>query len=162
MNTRIILKVLRMRRQLRRRDRWTREQLMEHQTRSLQLLREYAYSRSPFYRRFHKGLEDRPLNELPVLTKATLMENFDQLVTDPMVRLADVEDHLLRSFHLGKHGKERHLPLEPRRVGKRPRLLQPLLRLGGLKGRFDPPHQDGVRKLHYPLAPVGSGRRIRQ
>lgn len=94
MNTRIILKVLRMRRQLRRRDRWTREQLDAHQTRSLRLLREYAYSRSPFYQRFHKGLEDRPLNQLPVLTKATLMEHFDELVTDPMVRLADVEDHV--------------------------------------------------------------------
>ena len=94
MNTRIILKVLRMRRQLRRRDRWTREQLEEHQTRSLRLLREYAYARSPFYRRFHKGLEDRPLSELPILTKATLMERFDELVTDPTVRLADVEDHV--------------------------------------------------------------------
>lgn len=94
MNTRVILKVLRMRRQLRRRDRWTREQLEEHQTRSLRLLREYAYARSPFYRRFHEGLEHSPLNELPILTKATLMENFDDLVTDPMVRLADVEDHL--------------------------------------------------------------------
>lgn len=94
MNTRIILKVLWMRRQLRRRDRWTCEQLEAHQTRSLRLLREYAYARSPFYQQFHKGLEDRPLNELPTLTKATLMEHFDELVTDPMVRLADVEDHL--------------------------------------------------------------------
>ena len=60
----------------------------------LRLLREHAYARSPFYRRFHKGLEDRPLNELPVLTKATLMEHFDELVTDPTVRLADVEGGL--------------------------------------------------------------------
>lgn len=94
MNTRVILKVLRMRRQLRRRDRWTREQLEEHQARSLRLLRKYAYARSPFYRRFHKGLEDSPLSELPILTKAALMEQFDDLVTDPVVRLADVEEHV--------------------------------------------------------------------
>jgi phenylacetate-CoA ligase len=94
MNARIIFKVLWLRRQLRRRDRWTRRQLEEHQTRSLRLLREHAYARSPFYRRFHAGLIDRPLEELPVLTKAQVMENFDELVTDPLVRLADVEAHL--------------------------------------------------------------------
>ena len=94
MSTRIIFKVLRLRRQLRRRDHWTRRQLEEHQTRSLRLLREHSYARSSFYRRFHAGLMDRPLKELPVLTKAQVMENFDELVTDPSVRLADVEAHL--------------------------------------------------------------------
>ena len=38
------------------------------------------------------GLEDRPLNELPVLTKATLMEHFDELVTDPSIRLEKVRE----------------------------------------------------------------------
>jgi putative adenylate-forming enzyme len=104
MNTRIMLKVLRMRRQLRRRDLWTREQLEEHQARSLRLLREYAYARSPFYQRFHRGLEDRPLNELPVLTKAMLMEHFGELVTDPMVRLANIEEHVA-----SLQGNERYL-----------------------------------------------------
>src|SRR5215203_1861201 len=94
MNTRIIFKVLWLRRQLRRRDRWTRRQLEDHQTHALHLLREHAYARSPFYRRFHAGLSDRPLTELPVLTKAQVMENFDELVTDPSIRLANVEAHL--------------------------------------------------------------------
>jgi hypothetical protein len=49
---------------------------------------------SPFYQRFHAGRTDRPLHELPVLTKAMVMEHFDQLVTDPAVSLADVEAHL--------------------------------------------------------------------
>ena len=94
MNTRIILKVLWLRRQLRHRDRWTRRQLEEHQAHALRLLREHACARSPFYRRFHAGLTDSLLQELPVLTKALVMENFDELVTDPSVRLADVEAHL--------------------------------------------------------------------
>jgi phenylacetate-CoA ligase len=55
-NARDTLKLLWKLRQLRRHDRWTREQLQEHQTRSLRLLREYAYARSPFYRHFHEGL----------------------------------------------------------------------------------------------------------
>ena len=47
---------------------------------------------------------DRPLEELPVLTKAALMENFDQLVTDPAIRRRDVEQHLTRT-----DGRERYL-----------------------------------------------------
>lgn len=93
-NARIIFEILRLRRQLRRRDRWTRPQLEEHQARALHLLREHAYARSSFYRRFHAGLTDRPLEELPILTKALVMENFDELVTDASVRLADIEAHL--------------------------------------------------------------------
>ena len=80
-------------RRLRLQDRWTRQQLEAHQTKSLVRLREYAYARSPFYRRFHRGLEHKALHELPILTKAMMMENFDDLVTDRAVRLADVERH---------------------------------------------------------------------
>ena len=51
-------------------------------------------ARSPFYQRFHAGLEGRPLADLPVLTKAELMTSFDDVVTDRDIRLADVEAHL--------------------------------------------------------------------
>ena len=94
MSTQIILKVLALRHRLRQRDRWTRRQLEEHQGRALHRMREYAYARSLFYRRFHKGFTDRPLGDLPILTKEMVMEHFDELVTDPTVRLVDVEDHL--------------------------------------------------------------------
>ena len=94
MSTQIILRVLALRHRLRQRDHWTRRQLKEHQGRALHRLREHACARSPFYGRFHKGLADRPLDELPVLTKEMVMEDFDKLVTDPTVRLEDVEAHL--------------------------------------------------------------------
>jgi phenylacetate-CoA ligase len=94
MSTQIILKVLALRHRLRQRDRWTRRQLAEYQGRALHRLREHAYARSPFYGRFHNGFTARPLSELPVLTKEMVMEHFDELVTDPTVRLADVEAHL--------------------------------------------------------------------
>ncbi len=94
MSTQIILRVLALRHRLRQRDRWTRRRLEEHQGRALRLLGEHAYDRSPFYWRFHKGFIDRPLHDLPVLTKEMVMEHFDELVTDPTVRLADVEAHL--------------------------------------------------------------------
>ena len=94
MSTQIILKVLAQRHWLRQRDRWMHWQLEEYQGRALRLLRERAYERSPFYRHFHKGFTDRSLNDLPVLTKQMVMEHFDELVTDPALRLAEVEAHL--------------------------------------------------------------------
>jgi putative adenylate-forming enzyme len=86
-----LFRVARKCRSLERSCQWTRDRLERHQSQSLDALRRFAFERSPFYRRFHKGLEDRPLEALPVLTKSILMEDFDQLVTDPDVRLADVE-----------------------------------------------------------------------
>ncbi|MBI3287035.1 MAG: phenylacetate--CoA ligase family protein [Chloroflexi bacterium] len=94
MNIQILLGLLSTLRELRQHDRWTHQQLKAHQASSLRRLREHAYAHSPFYQRFHKGLTDRPLNELPVLTKAMLMEHFDELVTNPAIRLEEVETHL--------------------------------------------------------------------
>jgi len=56
----------------------------------------FAREASPFYAEFHRGLAEAPLAELPILTKATMMERFDDLVTDRQVRLADVERYLER------------------------------------------------------------------
>ena len=73
---------------------WTRAQLERHQTHSVAALRNYALAHSPFYRDFHRGLETRPLQELPILTKGNLMEHFDDLVTDRRLHLADLENFL--------------------------------------------------------------------
>lgn len=73
------------------RDHWPRARVERRQQQGLARLRRFALARSPFYQRFHRGLEHAPLSALPVLTKAQLMEEFDQAVTDRAVRLADVE-----------------------------------------------------------------------
>ncbi len=49
---------------------------------------------SPFYRDFHRGLEQHPLSALPILTKSQLMERFDDVVTDRRIRLAKAEAYL--------------------------------------------------------------------
>lgn len=94
MDIRMMLSVFQELDQMRKRERWTRQQLEAHQTESLRRLRDYAYTHSPFYQRFHKGLTDRPLQELPVLTKAMVMEHFDELVTDQTVRLEELRAHV--------------------------------------------------------------------
>jgi putative adenylate-forming enzyme len=94
MNVAQIIGVLRERAALSAHDSWSREELLQYQTRRLADLRSFAVEHSPFYRNLHRGLEDAPLEELPIVTKAMLMERFDDLVTDPSVRLSDVERHL--------------------------------------------------------------------
>jgi putative adenylate-forming enzyme len=90
----MISRVLRLRRALRRREHWSEQELREHQERDAAALRAFASARSPFYRRFHDGLEGAPLAELPVLTKAMLMDNFDAISSDPAVRLAGLQSFL--------------------------------------------------------------------
>ncbi|MEO7020386.1 MAG: hypothetical protein ABI234_09580, partial [Ktedonobacteraceae bacterium] len=51
----------------------------------------------PFYQHFHHGLMDRPLHELPVLTKAMMMEHFDDLVTDRSIRFHDAQQYLAKA-----------------------------------------------------------------
>lgn len=77
-----------------RRDRWDEDRIRAHQEQSLAALRRHAYARSAFYRRHHAGLERAALRELPPVTKAQLMERFDEALTDPRIRLADLEAHL--------------------------------------------------------------------
>ena len=96
MDIRIVPGLLAELHRFRQRDHGRRHHLKLYQTRALYRLRVHAYARSPFYGRFHKNLMDRPFRELPVLTKDTLMEHFDELVTDRRVRLADVEAHVAR------------------------------------------------------------------
>jgi putative adenylate-forming enzyme len=81
-------------RQLRQQANWTHEQLRAYQVETLHDLRKYAYAHSPFYQEFHKGLYDAPLQELPVLTKAVMMEHFDEVVTDRAIHLKDVQEHI--------------------------------------------------------------------
>lgn len=94
MNLSLIARMLGYRARLRRHESWTRSTLETHQQRALAELRTFAVERSPFYRRFHRGLEARRLDELPVLTKAQLMDSFDEIVTDRGLRLTEIESYL--------------------------------------------------------------------
>jgi putative adenylate-forming enzyme len=94
MNLLIMLQLLHHLQQMREHEHWDRRQLRAHQENRLRELRAYAYAHSPFYQRFHRGLMDRPLEELPVLTKQMMMEHFDELVTDRAIRLHAVQAHV--------------------------------------------------------------------
>lgn len=94
MRTHLGLVFLWKRARMRRRETWTREQLVDYQAQSLAKLRAHAYARSPFYREFHKGLENAPLAELPVLTKRELTAHFDDIVTNRRLTKAALDEHV--------------------------------------------------------------------
>ena len=83
-----------IRRELAKRDRWTRNELVHHQTNALSVLRAHAYANSPFYQRFHSDLFDKPLQDLPVLTKKELMENWNEVVTDRTLKLNELREFI--------------------------------------------------------------------
>jgi phenylacetate-coenzyme A ligase PaaK-like adenylate-forming protein len=79
------------------RDAWPRERLLEHQRVGLHALLRYAVTMSPYYREAlgaGAATGERPLADLPTLAKSTLMQEFDRIVTDPRLRLAEIEAHL--------------------------------------------------------------------
>lgn len=94
MNIALLASLLRERARLRGHERWSRDELLADQARRLAELRQFAAARSPFYADLHRGLERAPLEALPTVSKAQLMEQFDDVVTDRDVRLTDVERHL--------------------------------------------------------------------
>ena len=77
------------------RERWSREQLEAHQRRRLDDLYAHAAEHSPYYREVLAG------GDPPVLTKQTLMAEWDRIVCDPRLKLADVEQHAV-----GAHAAE--------------------------------------------------------
>ena len=76
--------------------RWTPEQLAAHQERAWRAVARTAAARAPYYRELYRGLDlaRAPLQELPPVGKAQLMDRFDEAVTDPALRLADLEAFL--------------------------------------------------------------------
>ncbi len=90
----LLARVISGRSRSRRRDHWTRQQLLQHQDVALARLRLHATRHSPYYRAALAGLRDAPLEALPVLTKGALMAEWDHVCTDPALRLADVEERL--------------------------------------------------------------------
>jgi phenylacetate-coenzyme A ligase PaaK-like adenylate-forming protein len=77
------------------RERWSREDLLAFQRERVRALVAHAVADSPYYREaLGADAADRPLAELPTLPKATMMAEFDRVVTDPRLRLADLQAHL--------------------------------------------------------------------
>lgn len=78
---------------------WSPERIRTHQTERLRALLAVALGRSPYHRRRLEGVDpDRfeleQLPSLPVMTKTTMMDRFDDMVTDPRVTTTAINAHL--------------------------------------------------------------------
>ena len=88
-------RAMRMSGELSSRERWSREELEAFQRARLGELVAHAIAHSPLHRERLDGLAGGvELERLPTMDKALLMERWDDVVTDPALRLADVEAHL--------------------------------------------------------------------
>ena len=78
---------------------WGAEQLADLQRTRLRALLARAIDRSPFHAARLAGIDPArfelaDLTRLPIMTKAQMMEHFDEVVTDRRVRREEVEAHI--------------------------------------------------------------------
>jgi phenylacetate-coenzyme A ligase PaaK-like adenylate-forming protein len=73
--------------------------MLQYQHRQLKRLLKHVWSRSAFYRDYYSGhgisekdFADVSISDLPLLPKKTLIDNFDQAVTDPRLRKKELEE----------------------------------------------------------------------
>ncbi|MFZ5482028.1 MAG: phenylacetate--CoA ligase family protein [Myxococcota bacterium] len=90
----LLFRVLRNRARLAEHDAWPRARLLAARSAALSRLRVFAASRSSYWREVLADTEGAPLERLPILTKAELMARWDDIVTDPDLRLADAQAHV--------------------------------------------------------------------
>ena len=100
---------------------WDAERLQRERTKRLRELISTAISRSSWHRQRLRGIDvdlfsEADLERLPVMTKTDLMENFDDIVTDPRLNRVICERHveslsddayLLDEFHVVASGGSR-------------------------------------------------------
>jgi len=76
---------------------WPRAKLEELQQRRLARLLDWVTQRSPFYRELcsaHQMSQPYSLQDFPVMDKKTYMKHFDEIVTDPRLRLSQLQKHM--------------------------------------------------------------------
>jgi phenylacetate-coenzyme A ligase PaaK-like adenylate-forming protein len=91
------LRALRAAKVLESHDEWSPEQLRDYQRQRFLAIVRHAAASSPYYRERFAGIElsdDLDPRALPRLDKPTMLDNFDDLVTDRRLTLAGVERHL--------------------------------------------------------------------
>jgi phenylacetate-CoA ligase len=84
--------------------RWSAEKVERLQRKRLHRLVGMAIDRSPFYREKYRGIDRNrfDLSQLPPCGKNELMAHFDEMVTDPQVKQAEVERFLENPENLGR------------------------------------------------------------
>jgi phenylacetate-CoA ligase len=83
--------------------RWSPASIDKVRDKRFRRLLRLAVERSPFYREKYRDIDlaRAEVSDLPTTTKAELRDNFDRVVTDPMVREQDVDQFMRDPANLG-------------------------------------------------------------
>ncbi len=83
---------------------WRPARVERLQKKRLQKLVRYAVANSPFYREKYRGIDLKrfDLRDLPTTNKAEIVANFENVVTDPQIKQADVERFIADPNNLGR------------------------------------------------------------
>jgi phenylacetate-coenzyme A ligase PaaK-like adenylate-forming protein len=105
---RVVARGLRNAREQAERDRWPAERRAARRRARLTALVEHARAHAPYYREALSGYDpDAGVGSLPTLDKATMMERFDELVTDRRLRRDALLEHVERvrddELYLGRY-----------------------------------------------------------
>jgi putative adenylate-forming enzyme len=91
-------------------NRWNRQELVRLHYQQLASIVTYAIHHSPFYQELYRNIrtdEQIVLNNLPIIDKAMMMENFDRFVTDPRLTLEELRVHISQltrdEYYLGEY-----------------------------------------------------------
>lgn len=105
-----LARALLIQRELARHERWSPEDLARHQEQRVAALVRHAVKNSRFYRQHYEGLRTDgaiDIKSLPVTNKKLLMDNFDDVVIDQRLKLADLHEHLQTiredAYYLGEY-----------------------------------------------------------
>ncbi|MBX3415697.1 MAG: phenylacetate--CoA ligase family protein [Pirellulales bacterium] len=141
--------------------RWQPHRIQRLQRRRLAQLLRTAINLSPFYARKYQRLDlsKTPFRELPPTNKRELMENFNQVVTDPQISRKEVERYLSDPANLGRWFRGRYAVShtsgsqgQPLLIVQDRRALEILFATmaarGDVAGR--PGLAEGVRRLRVP------------
>src|SRR3954449_5485781 len=135
---------------LRHGPRWDPARVTAIRTRRLRALVRTAVARAPFFRAKYRGIDPErfALADLPPSNKSELMAHFDEAVTDPEVRRADVERFLDDPANEGTRFRGRFVVShtsgsqgQPMLIVQEPRHLELLFALQVTRGNAD---RDGV------------------
>ncbi len=81
-----------------------REQVLDQQQRNLDRLLQFAVKRCPFYAAQARGIDPGKvkLSDFTPTDKNEIMANFEQVVTDPMIRLGELQDFVSDPGRVGE------------------------------------------------------------
>lgn len=84
------------------------------QNRRFRKMLRYAISKSSFYRELYRGIDIKSckVEDLPVITKQMMMDNFDDFVTDKRLKRAELRKWLSDKNNLGKMYLNHFIPFQ--------------------------------------------------